>query len=55
MPDSPMLEHWTRANTDTLRNDPQGRSWSVVMFEAKGYVPRKPGNIFEPINWVEND
>lgn len=41
------LDLWYLAHADHLRCDPVPRRISDVIFEAKGYPPRDPGNIFE--------
>lgn len=46
-------ETWAYASSDCLRNDPQGRVPSEIIFEAKGYKPRMANDVFKPIDWVE--
>ena len=43
------LERWILAHSDHLRNDPAPRNRADVIFEGKGYPPRNPSNIFEPM------
>jgi hypothetical protein len=46
-------KEWAFAVSETLRNDPQGRVASEVIFEAKGYKPRMPDDVYLPIDWAE--